>query len=85
MARSIYNIDFNTIMDNTAVFGIDGDTTFPFQIIAVHNTVDNFFIAAKYITLTKEGIYQSRLSCIDVGNDRDIYNLFFSFIFNSTF
>ena len=77
MTRSVYNIDFDTVMDDGTVFGINGDAALTFQVIGIHDAVYNFFIVSEYVALTQEGIHQSGLTGIDVGNDCYVKNLFF--------
>ena len=77
MSRGIHDIDLYAVVDDGTVLGIDGDAALTFQVIAVHDAVHHFFIGAEHIALAQEGIHQRGFSGIDVGDDRDIDDLFF--------
>ena len=47
MARSIKNVDFGIAVHNGGVLGQNGNATFTFQIVGVHYTVFNVFIATE--------------------------------------
>ena len=72
MSRGINNIYFNIIIMNGCIFRKDGNTTFSFNIIGVHNTFRNFLIFSEDSALFEQFIHDGCFSVIDVGNDCNI-------------
>ena len=79
MTRCIYNIDFNVAVHDRTVFGIDRNSPFPLDIVAVHYTVGYLFVGPKDAALIEKSVHQSRLSRIYMSDNGYIYDfLFFS-------
>ena len=51
MARSVDNVDFRVFIDDSGVFGKDGDAPFPFDVIGIHNAFRYFLIGAENAAL----------------------------------
>ena len=72
VARRVEDVDLDALPGDGAVFGGDGDAALPLQIHAVHEALRRLLAGAKDAGLTKECVYQGRLTVVDVGDDRDI-------------
>ena len=77
MSRCIHYVNLYVIVHNRAVLGINCNSSFSFDVVAVHNAVDNLFIRSEYAALIQESIDQSGLSGIDVRNHSYVDNLLF--------
>jgi hypothetical protein len=59
---------------NRRIFGKDGNTPFPFQIIGVHDAIWNLFPFPKNARLFEECVNQGCFAVINVGNNSDVAN-----------
>ena len=76
MSRCVDDIDLGIFIIYGGVLGEDGNTTFAFDVVGVHDTFRNFLILTEYTTLLQQFIHKCRLAMIDMGNDRDIADVF---------
>ena len=68
--RCIHNVNLDTISHHRQIFGKNGDATFTFLILIVHDSFTGFVCLggiAKDIGLTEEGVHQGRFAVVDVG------------------
>ena len=72
MARRIHNVDLAAFEDDGSVLGQDGDAALPLQLVRVHHPVSHLLVGSKGPGLPQHGVYQRRLSMINMGNDGDI-------------
>ena len=72
MARSIQDIDFGAVMHDSGVFGQDGNPTFSFLIVGVHDSFLYPFVGTEYTALFQHSIYQGSLAMVNVSNDGDV-------------
>ena len=75
MARGVQNVDFYAVVHNSGVFRQNGDTTFTFQSIGVHNTFFNALVSTENAALLQHSINQGRLAMVNVGNNCYITNI----------
>ena len=75
MPRSIDDVDLIIFILNGTVFGVDRNAPLTFERVAVHDTVDNFFVILENMRLLEERIDQRRFTGIDMGDDRNVYDL----------
>ena len=76
MARSIHNVDFCALIMNGGVFGKNGDAAFALQIAGVHYALDHRLIFAVDSALLEHFVDQRGFAVIDMGNDRNITDVF---------
>ena len=53
MTWSVDDVDLGIFVINSCIFGKNRDTTFPLDIVGVHNTFLDFLIRTEYAALTK--------------------------------
>ena len=53
MAWGVDDVDFGIFVINSCIFGKNRDTTFPFDIVGVHDTFLDFLIRTEYTALTQ--------------------------------
>ena len=75
MAGRVYDVDLEVVIKHRGVLGENGDAALTFEIVGVHDAVDQFLIGAKYAALAQHGVNERGLSVIDVGDNCDIANL----------
>ena len=75
MARSVYNIDFYTLIYHRYVLGKDGYTSFPFNVIVVENQFPEIFRLSYKVCLINHTVHESRLTVIDVCDNRNVPNV----------
>ena len=69
VTRGVNDIDFDTFIMNGGVFGKNGDASFAFNIIGVHDTFLYFLVFAENTTLFKKLVYKSGFAVINVGDN----------------
>ena len=57
MARSVYNIDFYTLIYHRYVLGKDGYTSFPFNVIVVENQFPEIFRLSYKVVSSAKLVY----------------------------
>ena len=77
MARRIDNVDLDVVVHDRTVLGVDGDTSFSFDVIAVHNAVHDLFIRPEHAALVEERIHKRGFARVNVCNDGNIDDFFF--------
>ena len=75
MPRSINYIYLVTFIVKGCIFWKDSYSSFPFQIITVHNSFFHFFMCGKCSWLLQQSIHQSCLTMIDMGYNCYIFYL----------
>ena len=76
MAGGVNNIDLSSFIIDSRILGQDGDPPLPFNVIGIHDPLGNLLILAEYATLLQELVHQSRLAVVNMGDDRDITDIF---------
>ncbi len=61
------------------VLGQDRDAAFTFQVVGVHDLVDDLFVFAENTALPQHDIDQGGLAVVNVGDDGDIAQIFISY------
>ena len=84
MPRSVDNIDLVILVLDRAVLGIDGNASFPFEVVAVHDAVHNLLVILEDMALLQECIYKRRFSGIDMCDHRNVDNLLIIHIHSSS-
>ncbi len=72
VAWCVHDVDFCLTKLNGGVFGVDGNSTFTFLVIAVHDAFNNLFTVCKGVGLLKHGVHKRGLTVVNVGNDGDV-------------
>ena len=75
MARSIYDIDFNSFIYNRYIFRENGDTSFPFNVIIVENQFTEIFRLSDQICLVNHSVHESSLAVVDMRDNRNVPNV----------
>ena len=76
MSGGIDDIDLGVSVHDGGVLGQNGDTALALQIITIHDAVVDDLVGAENARLTEELVDQSGLAVVNVGNDRDIPEIF---------
>ena len=76
VSRCVNDIDFNVTVPNRGIFRQNGDTSFPFQCIRVHDTLCNCLIFTEHTALFQHFVYQCGLAVVNVCNNRNISQIF---------
>mmetsp|Transcript_11194 Transcript_11194/g.33573 ORF Transcript_11194/g.33573 Transcript_11194/m.33573 type:complete len:301 (+) Transcript_11194:1425-2327(+) len=66
------DVDLAALVSDGSVFGKDGDTTLPLQVVAVHHTLACDLIVPENVGLLKHGIHHGCFAVINVSNNRDV-------------
>ena len=74
--RGIDDVDFHTFIMCRCIFGQNGDAAFPFQGVAVHNTLFYDLVFAVYTALFEHFVDQRGLAMVNVSNNRNIAQIF---------
>ena len=72
VTRGIHDVDAVVVPADRSVLGENGDATFPFQIIGVHDPFLTFAGAIQSAGLLQQLINQSRFAVVNVRNNRNI-------------
>jgi hypothetical protein len=51
VAGSVHDVDFEVVVKHRGVFGENGDAALAFEIIGIHDAVDQLLVGAKYAAL----------------------------------
>ena len=79
MTRGIHNIDFGVAVPDRRVFRHNGNPAFPFKVIGIHYTVNDFLILPVNPGLLQHFIYKRCFSVVYMGNNRYISKLIHKF------
>ena len=71
---SIDDVDLGVFVPDRYVFGNDGDTAFPFQIVVVQNQILKLLIFTEDFGCVNDFIHESSFTMIDVGDDGYVSN-----------
>ena len=77
VARRIDNVDLDVVVHDRTVLGINGDASFSFDVIAVHDAVHDLFIRPEHAALVEERIHKRGFARVNVCNDGNIDDFFF--------
>ena len=83
VAGGVDNIDVGAFPSHSAVLGQNRNAAFFFNGVVVHHGVNDFFVLSKRAGLTQQLIDHGGLAVVNVGDDRDVANLFMGHCFNS--
>ena len=72
MARSVQDVDLAAIVHNGSILGQDGDPTFSFLIVGVHDPFLHLLVGPEYTALLQHGIHQGSLTVVDVSDDGNV-------------
>ena len=76
MARGIDYVDLDTFIMYRCIFGKNGDSSFPLDIVGVHDSFLNFLILAKNAALLKQLVDQRGLAVVDMGDNSYVSDIF---------
>ena len=76
MPWGINDVDFDTIVHNGSVLCQNGNASFPFQRVGVHDTFCHFLVVPENMTLFQHGIDKSRLAMVDMGDNGNVADIF---------
>ena len=69
VARRVDNINFRAVKTHAGDFGKNRDAAFFFQIVGIHDALNDCFVGAENAALFQHGVHKSGLAVIDVRND----------------
>src|SRR5579885_2097023 len=72
MTRGVDNVNFDTTIGDSGGFGQNGNATFAFQLVRVHDAVRDSFVFAENTALFQHGVHQCGLAMVYVRNDSDV-------------
>ena len=72
MARGVDHIDLDTFVVNRNVLRENGDSAFPFELVAVQDLLLRKLPVAKLTALFEHAVDERRFAMVDVSNDDDI-------------
>ena len=75
MARSIYNIDFYTLVNYRDILREDGNTSFPFNVIVVENQFTEIFRLPDEVCLVNHAVHDGCLAVVDMRDNRNVPNV----------
>ena len=72
MPRRVNNVDLDFAVANRRVLGEDRDALLALQVVRVHHALADVLIGAESTRLPQHGVDESRLTMIDMRDDRDV-------------
>ena len=75
VAGCIDNVDFRAQIVERDIFGENRNTTFPFQVVGIENTVLLYLGLAELTTGFDQAIDECRLAVVNVGDDSNVANV----------
>ncbi|CDA98224.1 putative uncharacterized protein [Lachnospiraceae bacterium CAG:215] len=84
MSRCVDDVDLCSFVKNCGIFREDRDSAFSLNIVGIHDTFRNFLILAEYTALFEQFIDQCCLTVVDMGDDRNISDVFSFCLHNIT-
>ncbi len=84
VARGVNDVDLGTLVHDGSIFGQDGDTAFPFDIIGVHDALCHCLAFPEYAALSEQPVHQGCLAVIHMGDNSNI-SYIFSFLIHTCF
>ena len=72
VAGGVDDVDLGVLVVDRRVLGQDGDAAFLFELVRVHDALDDGLVAAEGAGLAEHGIDQGGLAVVDVGDDGDV-------------
>ena len=76
VARGIDNVDLGVAVADGGVFGEDRDAALTFEVVRVHDAVDDLLIFAVHAALLEHFVDEGGLAVVDVGDDGYIAKFF---------
>ncbi len=71
-ARGVDDVDVDAFVLDRSVLGKDGDAAFLFQVIGIHDALDQLLVSGEGAGLAEQLVNQGGLAVVDVGNDGDV-------------
>ena len=82
MPWGINDIDFHAVVHDRGIFCQNGNASFPFNRVGVHDTFCHFLVISENMALFQHGIHKSRLAMVDMGDNGNVTDIFsFHFFF----
>ena len=75
VSRGVYYIYFGVFVINRNVFGQDGNTSFSFKVVVVHDEFSVFLIFSENTCSVNDFVYQSSFTVVYMRNNCDISNV----------
>jgi hypothetical protein len=72
VSGGVDNIDFDSLIRNSNVFGENGNPAFPFEIVGVEDLLPGKLGIAELPALPEQTIDESRFAMIDVSDNGDV-------------
>ena len=79
MTRGINEVDLRSLPHHLGSLSKNGDTTFAFLVVGVHNAVDYGSMGGKRTGRTQQGVEKCGFSVVYVGNERNIAQILWFF------
>ena len=72
VAGGINNIYFDIVIKKRCVFGKNGDASFFFKVVIIHNSFINLLIFAEYSALAEKPVYKGCFAVVNVSYYGDV-------------
>jgi hypothetical protein len=72
VAGGVHDVDTGVFPFNAGGFREDGDTTFTFQVVAVHGTFGHSLVFTEGARLLQQLIHEGGFAVVNVGDDGDV-------------
>ena len=79
VARGVDDVDLRVAIAHGGVFRKDGDAAFPLEVVRVHDPFIDLLVLAEDAALLQQRVDQGGLAVVDVGDHRDVANVFSEF------
>ena len=80
---SVDNVDLDPFVGDGGVLGQDCNASFTLQGVGVHDEFANLLIGAKYLALLQQGVDQSGLAVVHVGDDCQVAYAIIEVVFHA--
>ena len=72
MTRGVDDVDVNALVLDRSVLGKNRDATFFFQVVGVHDALDQLLVSGKGAGLAEQLVNQGGFTVVNVGDDGDV-------------
>ena len=80
VAGSVNDVDFVVFVTDGHVLGEDGDSPFPFEVVAVHDQFAGVFVVFEQTPGHDHFVYQGRFTVVDVRNNSNVSQVHVAFL-----
>ena len=76
MSGGVYDVDFDVFIMDGSVFGENGNAALAFDVVGIHDAVNDLLVFPEDTALLEQLIHQCRFAVIDVRDDGDVADIF---------